>query len=120
MTPSLVELYRRRVGKNDLSTLTIRFLNALVKRNLRFDTARCRFSQSFHVISGKSAEVTGPLTGTDVPTVVAFLHYVHRVAFLQFELVFVLWSIIVESSVPERIFEKLVFFLSASFDHSLI
>lgn len=83
-----------------LTKLSVGFFSALVKQNLRLDIGRCS-SQSFYVIARESAEVAGPLTGTNVPSVVAFFHHVYRVSFFQLELVFVLWSIIVESSVSE-------------------
>lgn len=85
--------------------LKIRF-SALVKCNQWFDT-RCNkvtahcVSHSFHIVSGEGAEVPGSLTGTDIPTVIAFFHHVYRVAFFQLELVLVLGSIVVQSSVSE-------------------
>lgn len=71
-----------------MSILTIPS-SALVKAILGSDAPRDvqildrrPFSQSFHIVAREGAEVAGPLAGTDVPSVVALLHYVHRVALL--------------------------------------
>jgi len=56
-------------------------------------------SQSLHVVAREGAEVAGSLTGADVPSVIAFLHYVHSVALLQLQLIVVLRFVIVQSPV---------------------
>lgn len=82
-------------------------LSALVKVILSLDTPLRRVqvpdrrpsSQFLHVVAREGAEVTGPLAGADVPSVVALLHHVHRVALLQLQLVVVLRLVIVQRSV---------------------
>lgn len=59
-------------------------------------------SQSLHVVTREGAEVTGPLAGTDVPSVVALLHYVHRVALLQLQLVVVLRLVIIQRPISVK------------------
>lgn len=49
----------------------------------------------------EGSEASGALTGADVPAIVTLLQYVHRVSLVQFQLVGVLWSILVHRAVSE-------------------
>lgn len=91
--------------RNSTSILTIP-LSALVNVILDLDTPRGiqvldhrPSSQFLHVVAREGTEVTGPLTGADVPSVVALLHHVYRVVLLQLQLVVVLRLVIVQRSI---------------------
>jgi len=75
-------------------------LSALVKAILGPDAPcgvldRRPSSQSLHVVAREGAEVAGSLTGTNIPSVVALLHHIHRVTLLQLQLVVVLRFVVV-------------------------
>lgn len=82
--------------------------SALVKIILGLDARRVQVldfrpsSQSLHVVTREGAEVTGSLAGADVPAVIALLHHVYRVAFLQLELVLVLRFVVVQRPISVR------------------
>lgn len=60
-------------------------------------------SQSLHVIAREGAEVTGPLAGADIPSVVALFHHVYRVALLQLQLIVVLRFVVVQCPISVEI-----------------
>jgi len=88
-----------------VSILTIPF-NALVSVIPGLGTPRVRVpgdgpsSQSLHVVAREGAEVAGPLAGAHVPSVIALLHHVHRVALLQLQLVVILRLVVVQRPIP--------------------
>jgi len=89
-----------------VSILTIPF-SALVSVILDLDAARGvrvlddrPSSQSLHIVAREGAEIAGPLAGANVPSVIALLHHVHRVALLQLELVVILRLVVVQCPIP--------------------
>lgn len=80
--------HTRRVGQGRGDTRVIFRKIVLFFSSNRSDTA-------LDIVAGESTEASCPFTRSHVPSVVAFFHHEHYVAFSKFQFVTVLWLIIV-------------------------
>lgn len=60
------------------------------------------FLNAFDIVAREGAEKAGPLTGSNVPTVIALFKHADSLSFLQLELVVVLRRVSVHGPVPRQ------------------